>query len=137
MNYIETFILVAEDCPAQHGVEPTIKAGKPKPIHAIQYDLMAHSPYQHTQEDILYTVYAERQAAASKEVASRAEYFKKGRACLRASSLTKRYGWGVHFDEKGRAALYSRDSAEYFAFAEGHNPAVKLLKAMRNKRKGK
>jgi hypothetical protein len=34
MNYKDTFILTADDCPAEEGVVPTIKEGKTKPIHA-------------------------------------------------------------------------------------------------------
>lgn len=32
---------------------------------------------------------------------------------LRASALPKKYGWGVHFDKNGNAALYGRESQEY------------------------
>lgn len=50
MNYIDTFILVADDCPAESGIIPIVKEGKHKPIHAILYELLAHNPYKLTQE---------------------------------------------------------------------------------------
>jgi len=79
-------------------------------------------------------VYAIRNSLPRDDAAKRAEFFHKNHPCLRASALTKRYGWGVHFNSKGKAALYSRDSKEYEAFEENRGGAVKLVKAMRNKR---
>ena len=64
----------------------------------------------------------------------RAELFAKPQACMRASSLPKRYGWGVHYDEQGRLALYGVESAEYGRFAAGEAAGVKVVAAMRNRR---
>lgn len=57
------------------------------------------------------------------------EYFSKPRACLRASMLPKKYGWGLHFDPDGLIAL----GAEYQAFSQGKGVAA-VIAAMRNKR---
>ena len=57
MNYKNTFILVADDCPVECGVVPVVKAGKSKPIHVIQYELISEHPYYYTQEDILFMVF--------------------------------------------------------------------------------
>ena len=134
LNYYETFILVADDCPAMEGVIPTVKVGKAPPIHARQYEIIAKEPYQYTQEDILFFVYADRNSLARDDAGKRAEFVAKDHACLRASALTKRYGWGVHFDGDGKAALYGRNSNEYRAFEQGRRDGVKLVKAMRSKR---
>jgi hypothetical protein len=32
---------------------------------------------------------------------------------MRLSMLTKRWGWGVHYDEEGRMALYGAETPEY------------------------
>lgn len=79
-------------------------------------------------------VYAERNGLSHDDVQSRADFFKKGQPCLRSSALTKKYGWGVHFDGDGKAALYCRMSSEYQAFENGQHTNLKLFKALRNKR---
>jgi hypothetical protein len=38
MNYYDIFILAADDCPVTKGIIPVVKAGKAKPIYAIQYE---------------------------------------------------------------------------------------------------
>jgi hypothetical protein len=62
----------------------------------------------------------------------RAKFFSKGQACLRSSSLTKTYGWGIHLNNEGMAAIYSADSEEYKKYSEYKK--LNHLKAMRNKR---
>jgi hypothetical protein len=53
---------------------------------------------------------------------------------MRASPLTKRYGWGVHHDAQGRMSLLALESEEYARFASGEVPGVELVAAMRSKR---
>ena len=60
------------------------------------------------------------------------EFFSKGQACLRASELGKRFGWGVHADAEGRVAIYAVDSKRYQALAR--DPDIKQVRAMRTKR---
>ncbi|WP_342481620.1 DUF6157 family protein [Paenibacillus sp. FSL L8-0340] len=36
--------------------------------------------------------------------------FSKSNPCLRASMLSKRYGWGMHFNDEGKIALYAKAS---------------------------
>lgn len=42
----------------------------------------------------------------------RADFSSQSRAYPRSSALTKRYIWGVHFDDAGNAALYPVERAE-------------------------
>lgn len=124
-NYTDTFITVAPDSTAERGVEP--KSG----VALAQYQLIAPHPYRHTSDDVLFTVWADRRGLAQADrPAARAEFFSKGQACLRASDLGKKYGWGIHHDEQGRVALYGVESGEYRRLAGG--PRVKA--AMRSKR---
>jgi len=51
---------------------------------------------------------------------------------MRASALTKRYGWGVHANEEGKIALYGADSEEYKKFVKDKN--LQHVKAMRSKK---
>ena len=136
VNYLDTFILVADDCRADHGTEPPVKSENPS-IAARQYEMIATAPYTFTSEDVIFGVHADRTVIDEQDrPAARAEYFSIGRACLRASNLGKKYGWGIHCDAEGKLALYGVESPEYARLvAAGDNgecPA--LVKAMRSSR---
>ena len=132
MNYKNVFIAVADDCPEKEGIIPIVKDGKTTPIHAIQYSLITENPYQFTQEDIQFLVYAERKGIEKNDSKQREEFLSKPQACFRSSALAKRYGWGIHFNDDGKAAIYSRSSEEYENLM--NNSDCKIFKAMRNKR---
>lgn len=137
-NYYNTFIEVASDCPADYGMVPPDKAaGKTKP--GIEYEIAANSPYAYTQEEILYETFVRHKQIPPderrlREAELRAAFFGKPKACMRASMLPKKYGWGLHFNAEGKLALVPRESPEYSRFAEGEVEGVTVLKAMRNKK---
>lgn len=132
-NYFNTFIEVADDCKASRGEIPRSKTGKPS-IAELEFELIAKHPYKFTSDDILFQVYATRNDImdVEKEVA-REVFFAKGQACLRASPLTKRFGFGIHSNADGKIALYGKESDEYESFI--NDPAIKKVKAMRSSRK--
>lgn len=134
-NYYRTFIAVADDCPVQHSEVP-IDRGKKQSIAVLQYEMLADKPFVHTQEDVLFATWFERQdmpKKSAKEIAElREEFFSVGRPCLRTSPLAKRYGWGFVFDEEGRVALCPMESKEYTEHLTGSDE--KVLKAMKSKR---
>lgn len=133
MNYYNTFIEVAEDCPAQAAEIPPSKGGA-KTAPVLQYEMISDHPYKYTQEDVLFEIYALRnQVPEAVRDEARDAFFSKGQPCLRTSMLGKRYGWGIHFDEQGRAALYSVESDEYRKLA--NEKTLKHYKAMRSKKK--
>jgi hypothetical protein len=136
MAYTSTLIEVAPDCPVDNPVIPVAK-GKKTPIHLIQYELLSQNPYIYNHEDLVFAVHVRRLGLPAEDVAARraelwADLFVKGHPCMRASSLTKRYGWGAHYDAAGRIALFGMDSAEYDQLL--HDDSVKKLFAMRSKR---
>lgn len=131
-NYVETFIRVAEDCPVDLGEQPP-QTGKAPSIAALQYALIADHPYQFTSDDILFEVHATRQAIpVEARPAAREAFFAKPQACLRASPLGKRYGWGLHHNAQGLVSLVAVDSEEYRKLSE--DPALQQLNAMRSRR---
>ncbi|TVX96927.1 hypothetical protein FPZ45_19930 [Cohnella terricola] len=138
-NYYDTFIKLAGDCPVERGmIPPEKKNGKSKP--GIEYDLVFHQPYTYTQEELLYQTYVRHKEIPEEELASRSEeireaFFSKPMACLRASMLPKKYGWGLHFDSEGKVALVARESEEYDRLASGDGGRLQVLAAMRNSRK--
>ncbi len=131
-NYENTFITVADDCPAVIGEVPPTK-GDRKSAANIQFELISKNPYEFTSDEVLFRVHAVRNDFAESELAKAQEvFFSKGQACLRASPLTKRYGWGVHSDNDGRIAIYGRETTEYERLA--NDKSMKVVKAMKSSR---
>ncbi|MTV16921.1 MULTISPECIES: DUF6157 family protein [Bradyrhizobium] len=135
-NCFNTLIRVAEDCPAQRGEEPQPRDGQPT-VAVLQYQMIAGAPYKYTSDDVVFATSAAGRALdakAAKKACSlaRETFFSRGQACMRASPLGKRFGWGVHADAEGRIALYAVDSKRYQALAA--DPEVVQVRAMRSKR---
>ena len=132
-NYENTFIEVAEDCPAVSGEIPKQK-GDAKTVASILFEMISQNPYQYSSDDVFFQVFADKNDLTKSEYEeARKKFFSKGQACLRASPLTKRYGWGIHNNEKGKIALFGRETKEYQEFSKDKN--LKVIKAMRNSRK--
>ena len=135
-NVPNTFIRVAEDCPARTGEEPPLHAGKTT-VAGLQYEMIARSPYKYTSDDVVFATSAPgrqlgAKAGKKEQSLARSEFFSKGQACLRASGLGKRFGWGIHADAEGRVAIYAVDSERYQALAR--DPKTAQTRAMRSKR---
>jgi len=133
VNYFDTLIAVAADCPATESSVPPRNEAKPT-IAAEHYRLLAEHPYQLTSEDLIFQVYADKQGIPEDErPVAREEYFSVGRACLRTSPLAKKYGWGLHSDSEGRLALVGMETPEYEKLAS--SDTTKVVRAMRSSRK--
>lgn len=131
-NYTDTFIAVAPDCPAAAGEVPQPR-GAAKTVALLQYELIADHPYEYTSDDVLFEVFAERNGIGTAErAAAREEFFAKPQACLRASPLGKRYGWGIHHDGDSRVGLVALGSAEYSRLEQ--DVTLVQLTAMRSRR---
>lgn len=135
-NVVNTFIRVAEDCPARSGEEPQPHGGKPT-VGTLQYAMLAASPYKYTSDDVVFATSAagralDVKAGKTERSTARAAFFSKGQACMRASPLGKRFGWGVHADAAGRIAIYAVDSKRYRELAA--DPEIAQVRAMRSKR---
>lgn len=129
-NYCNTFIEVADDCPASTGEIPPAK-GEARTVAGIQFELISRNPYKFTSDDVLFQVHAERNDLMETELEeARKQFFSKGQACMRASPLTKRYGWGTHCDKDGKIALYGIGTDEYEKLSNSSN--LKVVKAMRS-----
>lgn len=131
-NYKDTFIAVADDSPAIQGEAPPVK-GETRTVANIQYDMISKHPYKYTSDDVLFQVYAERNDLTKSEFAkAREQFFSKGQPCLRASPLTKRYGWGVHCNKDGKVALVGCETSAYKKFMT--DKTLEIVKAMKSKR---
>jgi len=136
-NYLDSFIRVAADCPATVGRAPS--AGRSnKTIPQLEYELLANAPHKLTQPELLFAVHVLRLGISQQELKSQRkqlweEFFKKSRACLRASMLPKKFGWGLHFNSAGKIRLVAVESDEYQELANGVRTKT-VLTAMRNRR---
>jgi hypothetical protein len=132
-NYFNTFIEASEDCPAKRSEIPPIK-GDEKSAANIQFEMIGHNPYKFTSDEILFQCFATKKNVADSEMnAEKEQFFSKGQPCLRCSPLAKRYGWGIHFNEEGKTAIYAVESEEYKKFIT--DSKLIKVKAMRNKKK--
>jgi Family of unknown function (DUF6157) len=131
-NYINTFIVIAEDCPVAKGEVPPLK-GDAKTAATIQFEMISQHPYTFTSDDVLFQVFADKNDLTKTEYKkAREEFFSKGQPCFRASPLTKRYGWGVHYNKDGKMAIYSAATAEYKKLM--NDKTLQVLKAMKSKK---
>jgi hypothetical protein len=137
-NSFDSFIAVAPDCKAARGTVP--KETEHPSVASRTYRMIHDHPYRYTSDDVIFAVHADRHGIpASERAAARAAFFSKGQACLRASDLGKKYGWGIHSDAEGRVALYGVETDEYKALARGERlgkrgEPVTVKLAMRSRR---
>ena len=132
-NYYNTFIQIAEDSPVNNAEVPPLK-GEDKTIANLQFEMIVDNPYKYTSDDVIFHAYSVKKKITGKTAltSARETFFSKGQACLRASPLTKRYGWGIHHDANGKVAVYPADSVAYKRFTK--DKTLKQLKGMRSKR---
>ena len=127
-NYFNSFIEVADDCQVSVAEVPPQK--KEKTVAAIEYEMIKNHPYQYTSDEVLFQVYVVKNNISDSNRNTEKEiFFSKGQACLRTSPLTKRYGWGIHYDADGKIALYAMESIEYSNLSQNEN--LKVIKAMK------
>jgi hypothetical protein len=132
MNYYDTLIEVADDCPVSEAQVPQARgAKKTKPV--VEYEMLAKHPYKYTEEDIAFETYAVLQdipkAIWPKE---RQKFLSKGHPHLRVSALPKRYGWGIHNNAEGKIALIAVESPEYKQLM--NDPGITKIRPFRSKR---
>ena len=136
MNYFNTFIAVAPDTSASHGVVPPVRGGK-QSVALLEYELIAAEPYTLTQEEVQFAVHVHRKGEPAAELKARRTelwlaFFSKSMACMRDSPLPKLYGWGLHFNAEGKVALVAMENSEYRRLP--HSPTIQQTYAMRSKR---
>lgn len=136
MNPVNQFIEIAPDCTLRAAVVPEDKAGKTS-IATIEFELLHSEPYGYTLQELKFATHVQRKLITPAELKFHRqqlwdELFSKPYACMRASPLTKKYGWGAHYDEQGKIAIYAIESEEYQRFV--NDKSMKKFFAMRSKR---
>ncbi len=122
-NYTNTLITVSADCPVAVGTPPA----KPGTVAERQHALLREAPYGMTSDELLLAVECVRKGPVTAE-----SFFAKPQACLRASPLVKKQGYGLHHDAAGRVALVPVESPDYARLLA--DPAVVKRPGMRSAR---
>ncbi len=135
-NPTKQFIEIAPDSPTATAIVPRDKGGK-RSIATIEYELLSSKPYGYNLAELKFATHVQHKQIPPAELKAhrqqlRDEYFAKPFACMRASPLTKKYGWGAHYDEQGKIAIYPAESKEYKRFVNDSD--IKKFSAMRSKR---
>lgn len=139
VDYVDTFIAVADDGTAITGTKPPSRPDNPSVVSRM-FQMISEHPYRYTSGDIIFTVFADRRGVPEHErAAARDEFYSRSQACLRSSDLGKRYGWGIHADAEGRIALVGVETPDYAEFISGQCPGtggapIAVTKAMRSSR---
>ena len=137
VDYVDTVILIAPDCPAEAGTEPEPRAGKPT-VASATFSLIEAEPYGMLSSEVIFGVWADRHDIPEEDrPAERSRFFAKPQACLRSSDLGKRYGWAVHARSDGRIALYGAGTPEYAMLESGvdfDGRPIIVTRAMRSSR---
>ena len=132
MNYYDTLIEVADDCPVTEAQVPRARGAK-KTKALVEYELLVNRPYKYTEEDIAFDVYAVlHEIPKAFWLEERTQFLSKGHPHLRVSALPKRYGWGIHNNSEGKIALIAVESPLYKQLL--NDPCVTKIKAFRSTR---
>ncbi len=136
VNYFNTFIAAAADSIAKVGSVPPERPGK-QSVAALEYELIAAKPYALTQEEVQFAVHVRRLELPAEQLKTRhtelwEQFFSRPMACMRASALPKRYGWGLHFNAEGKVTLVAVESSRYSALSG--DGTVEHTRAMRSRR---
>ena len=132
MNYHDTLIEVADDCPATEAQVPHARGAK-KTKAVVEYELLVKHPYTYNEEDTAFRVYAVlHHIPKATWPTERNKFLSKGHPHLRVSALAKRYGWGIHNDADGKVALVAVESPEYKRLMR--DPRTTKVKAFRSTR---
>jgi len=136
MDPINQFIEIAPDCPLKQAVVPPKKAAK-QTVATIEYELLSRKPYAYTLQELKFATYVQQKQIPPLELKTQRrqimqEFLAKPYACMRASPLTKTYGWGAHYNEEGKIAIYAVGSGDYLRLVA--DESIKKYYAMRSKR---
>src|SRR5438128_9607959 len=132
MNYYDTLIEVADDCPATEAQAPQARGAK-RTKAVVEYERLVKRPYKYSEEDIAFETYAVlHDIPKAIWPTEREKFLSKGHPHLRVSALAKRYGWGIHNDADGKVALVAVESPEYKRLMK--DPRTTKVKAFRSTR---
>ncbi|MGC2166061.1 MAG: DUF6157 family protein [Gallionella sp.] len=135
-NPANQFIEIAPDCETKTAIVPQDKGDK-RSIATIEYELLSDKPYTYTLSELKFATHVQHKQIPQAELKAhqqqlRDAFFTKSYACMRASPLTKKYGWGAHYATDGKIAIYPVEGADYKRLVK--DKSIKKFLAMRSKK---
>ncbi len=124
-------ITPAPDCPVVQAQQPPQNPARATRA-AIEHRLLTNAPYALDHKAFSHAIHIKMARESGKTALDFDAFHSKGQPCMRASPLTKRYGWAAHYDADGHLALIDPDSAAFRTLAA--NPDLPQKPAMRSKR---
>ena len=124
-------IIPAADCPVSKAARPPEKPARPTRAE-IEFRLLTQAPYALDHRAFSHAVHTEMARNAGKPALDYETFHQKGQPCMRASPLTKRFGWAAHYNADGYLALIDPDSDAFHRLAS--DPDLPQKPAMRTKR---
>lgn len=121
----------APDCPAPKATPPEPGA-RTRSRALIEFSLLTGAPYALDHAAFTHLAHQEMAAERGKDALDFAAFHQKGQPCMRASPLTKRLGWGAHYNPDGKLALLDPGSQDFQRLAA--DPSLAQKPALRNKR---
>jgi hypothetical protein len=132
VHITDTFIRIADDSGARMGIIPPIK-NDDRTIARLHYDILSEHPYEFDLDAFNFEVYCRKNRFSPAERKTHREaFFSKNHPCMRASPLTKAYGFGAHYNGAGKIAIYPVDSVAYSKLL--NDPDMTVEMAMRSRR---
>lgn len=130
MSTTHILITPAPDCPQGTAVPPPTGARTTRAN--IEFDLLTGAPYSLDHAGFTHAVHRSMAEVSCKPALDFASFHAKGQPCMRASPLTKRYGWAAHYDAEGKLALVDPAGPEFARLAA--DPDLPQRPAMRTTR---
>lgn len=132
MDYYNTLILISDDCPVQESKIPESNR-KTKTLAEIEYELLSEKPGYYTQDELQFEAHMIHKGIPEiSRDEEKMRFLAKSRACMRASALPKRFGWGIYFDQNGKAEVVPAESEKYQELIQRDD--IEKVKAMRSKK---
>ena len=119
------FILVAEDCPRKEGTVPYNERGSDRTVAMDAYEVLSQHPYEYTEDELKHEVYVVRRHLKN---------FDPDTRDLKRNDLPKRWGWGFHYNQDRKVALFGCETEEYEQLAKKAQARGTAESALRNKR---
>lgn len=128
VDYLDTFIAVAEDSTAVAGTVPPVKQDKPT-VAARTFRMIAEHPYRFTSGDVIFSVFADRNGVPEQKRAAalRSSTRAVRRACARWSSASAMAGASMRMLAGVSRGTYLRrrcSEAPLLQEGRGQNPPV-------------
>ena len=131
MSTTHILITPAPDCPTGTAEKPPPRQNPSRAV--LEYQMLTAAPYTLDHRAFTHAIHRALAATSGTPALDVDRFHSKGQPCMRASPLTKRYGWAAHYDAEGKLALVDPASAAFATLSA--DPGLPVKAAMRSRRR--